>query len=174
MRQLYYLWIAGWLIVPSIRAEIRGGDTNLDSFWPQWRGPAANGVAPRATPPISWSEEKNVRWKVALPGKGHSSPIVFRDRVFLLTAAPIGETQKPVFDSAPGVHDSVPVTRRHQYAVMALARKDGSVLWKTVVREEFPHEGGHMTGSPASNSPVTDGELLYAFFGSRGLYCPRF
>jgi outer membrane protein assembly factor BamB len=73
--------------------------------------------------------------------------------------------------SAPGVHDSVPVTHTNQYLVLALSRNDGKVLWKRVVREEWPHEGGHDTGSPASNSPVTDGEFVYASFGSRGLYC---
>ena len=140
-------------------------------FWPQWRGPLANGVAPLANPPLNWSETKNIRWKLPLPGKGHSSPIVFGDRVFALCAAPVGEAQKPVFDSAPGVHDSVPVTHRHQYSVMAITRERGHVLWKRVVQEEWPHEGGHETGSPASNSPVTDGEFIYAFFGSRGLSC---
>src|SRR6266540_5498691 len=65
---------------------------------PQWRGPLANGVAPLANPPVEWSEKKNVRWKVALPGKGHSSPIVFGDRVYVLAAAPIGEAQRSVFD----------------------------------------------------------------------------
>jgi len=140
-------------------------------FWSQWRGPLANGFAPLANPPIKWSEKENVRWKVALPGQGHSSPIVFGDRVFVMAAAQIGEAQKAVHDSAPGVHDSVPVTHRHQYMVMALSRTDGRVLWKRVVREEWPHEGGHTTGSQASNSPTTDGEFIYAFFGSRGLYC---
>ena len=139
--------------------------------WMQWRGPLANGVAPQADPPIEWSETKNLRWKVKLPGKGHSSPIVFGDRVVVMAAAPVGEAQKPVHDSAPGVHDSVPVTHRHEYFVLALARSDGHVLWKTVVREEWPHEGGHTTGSQASNSPITDGQFIYAFFGSRGLYC---
>jgi len=145
--------------------------TNSLRYWPQWRGPLANGVAPLANPPVEWSEKKNIRWKIELPGKGHSSPVVFGDRVYVMTAAPVGEAQKPVHDSAPGVHDSIPVTHQHQYIVMALSRSDGHVLWKKVLREEWPHEGGHETGSPASNSPTTDGELLYAFFGSRGLYC---
>lgn len=89
----------------------------------------------------------------------------------MAAAVPVGEAQKPVFDSAPGVHDSVPVTHRHQYMVLALDRADGRVLWKRVVREEWPHEGGHTTGSPVSNSPVTDGHYVYASFGSRGIYC---
>jgi outer membrane protein assembly factor BamB len=150
-----------------------GAETNTDAlrFWTQWRGPLANGVAPLANPPLEWSEQKNVRWKIGLPGKGHSSPIVYGDRIYVMAAVPVGEAQKPVHDSAPGVHDSVPVTHPHQYVVMALARKDGRLLWKEVVREEWPHEGGHETGSPASNSPVTDGQHVYAFFGSRGLYC---
>ena len=140
-------------------------------YWPQWRGPLANGVAPDANPPVEWSEQKNIRWKIALPGKGHSSPIVFGDSVFLTAAVPVGEALPPVHDSAPGVHDSVPVTHRHQFVVLAVSRRDGKVLWQKVLREEFPHEGGHVTGSLASNSAVTDGERLYVFLGSRGLHC---
>ena len=139
--------------------------------WPQWRGPLANGVAPHANPPIRWSETNNIRWKIPLPGKGHSSPIVFGGAVYLLAAVPVGEAQKPVYDDAPGVHDSVPVTHRHQFVALALDRRDGSVLWMKVLREEWPHEGGHETGSLASNSPVTDGEHIFVFLGSRGLYC---
>lgn len=148
--------------------------SDLPRAWPHWRGPLANGVAPHANPPVEWSEKKNIRWKVALPGKGHASPIVFGERVFILAATPVGPAQKPVHDDAPGVHDSVPVTHTNQYLVLALARADGRTLWKTAVRETWPHEGGHDTGSPASNSPVTDGERLYASFGSRGLYCLDF
>ncbi len=159
------------LVFPTLAAD--AGDrasTNYLRNWPQWRGPLANGVAPQANPPLQWSETNNLRWKIPLPGKGHSSPIVFGDRVFVTAAVPIGEAQKPVYDSAPGVHDSVPVTQRHQFVVLAISRRDGSILWKKVLREEWPHEGGHTTGSLASNSPVTDGEQLYVFFGSRGLY----
>ncbi len=168
LKPLYFLSALVFLLAWPVM-----GDEATDAlqFWPQWRGPLANGVAPKANPPIEWGEKKNVRWKIELPGKGHASPIVFGDRVFLLAAAPVGEGQTPVLDSAPGVHDSVPVTHRHQYMIIAVARSNGRVLWKKVVREEWPHEGGHNTGSQASNSPVTDGKLLYAFFGSRGLYC---
>ena len=165
--------LAGWLACTAFTAGADTGRSTTNSlrFWPHWRGPLANGVAPLANPPVNWNENKNIRWKIPLPGKGHSSPVVFGDSVYVLCAAPIGDAQKPVFDSAPGVHDSVPVTHRHQYMVLALSRSRGHLLWKKVVREEWPHEGGHETGSPASNSPVTDGEFIYAFFGSRGLYC---
>jgi outer membrane protein assembly factor BamB len=148
----------------SILADT-GGD------WPQWRGPLATGVSPTGNPPIQWSESKNVRWKAPLPGKGHSSPIVFGDKIFLTAAIPVGDAQKPVYDQAPGTHDNVPVTHKHQYIVFAMSRTTGKLLWKKVVREDFPHEGGHETGSLANNSPVTDGENLYVFFGTRGLHC---
>lgn len=173
MQRIRLSFCVASLFVLSVRAEDAGNraGTEVLRYWPQWRGPLATGVSPSAHPPVSWSETNNVRWKIPLPGKGHSTPIVFGDSVFLTVAAPVGEAQKPVYDNAPGTHDNVPVTHRHQFAVVAVSRRDGTVLWKKVVREEFPHEGGHETGSLASNSPVTDGERLYASFGSRGLYC---
>lgn len=143
----------------------------LSRSWPQWRGPLGNGIAPEANPPIEWSETKNLRWKIPLPGKAHASPIVHGPYVILTAAIPVGEARKPVYDHAPGTHDNVPVTHRHQFAVLAVHRDDGRIAWQKVVREDFPHEGGHETGSLASNSPVTDGEHVYAFFGSRGLFC---
>ena len=121
--------------------------------WMQWRGPLANGVAPHANPPTEWSEQKNVRWKIPLPGKAHSSPIVFGERVYLTAAVPVGEDLPPVYDTAPGAHDGMPVTHRHQFTVLAVERRDGRIAWQKVVREEFPHEGGHVTGSLASSSP---------------------
>ncbi len=165
--------LLGWLFALSAFAGDAGVRPGAEALrnWPQWRGPLANGVAPLANPPIHWSETNSVRWKIPLPGKGHSSPIVFGDSVYVLAAVPIGEAQKPVYDDAPGVHDSVPVTHRHQFVAFAINRRDGTVSWKKVLREEWPHEGGHVTGSLASSSPVTDGEHLYVFFGSRGLYC---
>ena len=172
LNPLRFLPVLAYLFAFSALADDAGdrARTNYLHNWPQWRGPLASGVAPQANPPLHWSETNHVRWKIPLPGKGHSSPIVFGDAVFVTAAVPVGEAQKPVYDSAPGVHDSVPVTHRHQFVVLALSRRDGKVLWQKVLREEFPHEGGHTTGSLASNSPVTDGEHLYVFFGSRGLY----
>ena len=145
--------------------------TGGSSDWPQWRGPLATGVSPDANPPVEWSEERNVRWKLPLPGKGHSTPIVWGDRVFLTAAVPFGKAVAPVYDNAPGSHDNVGVTQHHRFVVMAVNRLDGKIAWSQTVREDFPHEGGHETGSLASNSPVTDGELLFVSFGSRGLYC---
>ena len=145
--------------------------SDVEPSWQQWRGPLGTGVAPNANPPIEWSETKNVRWKTALPGKGHSTPIVSGDRIFLTTAIPYGEKLPPKNSTAPGTHDGVPVTQRHEFVVLAINRRDGKILWQKSVHKKLPHEGGHYTGSLASNSAVTDGEHVFAFFGSHGLYC---
>jgi outer membrane protein assembly factor BamB len=169
------LMAAGTLVAGAgawaIEAPGPAPEAPLLRSWPQWRGPLANGVSPTANPPVHWSETNNVRWKIPLAGKGHSTPIVFGDRIFLTVPVPHGDLVAPVYDHAPGTHDNVPVRQNHQFLVLALSRADGRTLWSKVVRDEFPHEGGHETGSLASNSPVTDGNALYAFFGSRGLYC---
>ena len=139
--------------------------------WPQWRGPLATGVAPDANPPVTWGEDRNIRWKVAVPGKGHSTPIVWGKRLFVTTAIPFGATLPPKPEMSPGAHDDLLVTRHHKFVVLAFNRADGQLLWQRSVRQELPREGGHATGSLASNSQVTDGERVFAFFGSRGLYC---
>ena len=141
-----------------------------DHYWPQWRGPLGTGVAPHANPPVKWSEVENVRWKIALPGTGHSTPIVWGDRVLITTAAPYGDSMEPRYDSAHGAHDSVPVTQRHRFIVLAISRREGKILWQRTLHTEVPHEGGHLSGTFASHSPVTDGEHVFAFFGSRGIY----
>jgi outer membrane protein assembly factor BamB len=142
--------------------------------WPQWRGPTGTGFAPSANPPVEWSEKENIRWKIATPGIGHSTPIVWGNHIFLTAALPVGDSRKPRFSGAPGAHDNLPVSRRHQFIALAIDRKDGTLLWQTELSEEWPHEGGHYSGSLASASPVTDGESLFAFFGSYGLYCLDF
>ena len=155
-----------------------GSDNPVDAekYWPQWRGPSANGVSYTANPPVEWNERKNLRWKVDIPGKGHASPVVWGGRVFVLTAIETvprleEETAPPQRGERRRGPRSLKPTGAMQFAILALSRQDGKVLWKKVVREEQPHEGVHKTASWASNSPVTDGEHIYASFGSRGLYC---
>lgn len=165
-----FCWMSLSIFLLSISMGVARAD-DVEPGWPQWRGPLGTGVAPNASPPIEWSETKNVRWKVAIPGKGHSTPIVSGDRIFLTTAVPYGEKLSPKYSTAPGTHDGVPVTQRHEFVVLAINRRDGKTLWQKTVHKKLPHEGGHYTGSLASNSAVTDGEHVFAFFGSHGLYC---
>ena len=139
--------------------------------WTHWRGPMQTGAHPTAKPPTNWSEDQHVRWKTPLPGVGHGTPVVWRDRIYLVTAIPVGPELDPVYSQAEGAHDNAPVTHRQQFVVMAFDRTNGAELWRKVVREALPLEQGHFTGSLASASPTTDGERIYASFGSHGLYC---
>ncbi|NNC89495.1 MAG: PQQ-like beta-propeller repeat protein [Akkermansiaceae bacterium] len=139
--------------------------------WPQWRGPLGNGVAPGARPPLAWSETENVRWKTPLPGRGMSSPVVWGDHIFLTTAVAHGEEVDPPAGRRPGEHDNLVKVRRNQLMVVAVRRDDGRIAWQRTVRDVLPHESRHLTASFASASPVTDGERVFAFFGSHGLYC---
>lgn len=150
---------------------------NYEKNWHQWRGPHATGAAASdANPPLTWSETENVRWKVAVPGTGHATPIVWKDKIFVQTAVQ-GEAQKAAeaeddnpFSGFFQQRDGGPANT-YQFVLLAIDRNDGSILWRKTLREVVPHEGTHQDGSFASNSPVTDGEHIYAYFGSRGLYC---
>ena len=139
--------------------------------WGQWRGPLATGAAPKADPPVEWSETKNIRWKTKLPGLGHSSPVVWGDLVFVTTAEMTG-AKKPFTGVTPdGAHNNMNPLFDHQFAVMAIDRQTGAVVWRRTVATRQPHESTHESATWASNSPVTDGEHVLSFFGSNGLYC---
>jgi outer membrane protein assembly factor BamB len=154
--------------------------------WPQWRGPTCDGVSTTAHPPTEWSEEKNIKWKVKIPGTGSATPIVWGDKVFIETAIatrlkpeiPVETKEEPQPAAQPqgrrggrGGFGQKP-TKVYQWVFYCLDRKTGKELWKKVVREEVPHEGVMAdAGNYAACSPVTDGDHVYAFFGSRGLYC---
>jgi outer membrane protein assembly factor BamB len=139
--------------------------------WSQWRGPLGTGESPDGDPPIHWSATENIRWKQAIPGLGHSTPVIAGEHIFITTAVPYGERFDAKKDTAPGAHDNFPVTSAHAFMVIAYNRQDGKKRWEHTVTRERPREGGHFTGSLASNSPVTDGTFVYAYFGSRGLFC---
>ena len=147
------------------------------AYWPSWRGPFENGIAPTAVP-TEWSATKNVAWKVEIPGKGNSSPVIWGDRIFLTTAIPTGSIgsagpQRGGGRGGPGGGSGAGV--EHKFVLMSLDRKTGKSIWERTAKVDKPHEGYHMRyGSFASNSPVTDGKHVYAFFGSRGVYCYDF
>lgn len=154
-------------------AESQTPSSPAHRFWPQWRGPDGTGVASFGSPPISWSEDEHIAWKTEIPGLGSGTPIVWGDRLYLLTAIEAGETApRRVPDPDPrGPHaDVVPSTHVYRFALLAISRADGRILWQKVLREEQPHDAVHKFGTFASASPFTDGERLYAYFGSNGLY----
>jgi outer membrane protein assembly factor BamB len=149
-----------------------------ERYWPQWRGPKMCGVAPLADPPVEWSETKNVRWKVEIPGKGSATPVIWEDKIFVLTAIPTDKpgpapaAPAPEAQSAPGRRGPRGIAPTHvqQFAILAVSRKDGKILWQRVLREALPHEGLQPTNTWASGSAATDGEIVIAYFGSQGIY----
>ena len=119
--------------------------------WHQWRGPLANGVSPNGDPPTEWSESKNIRWKTAIPGEGSATPIVWKDRIFVLTAVPPKGKERAEAPSRRGRRRGrKEPTHPYAFTVLCLARKTGNVIWKKVAIEELPHEGRHRTGSYSS------------------------
>lgn len=146
-----------------------------DGYWPYWRGPAANGMA-AGDAPLHWSDTQNVRWKIDIPGLGNSSPVVWGDQIFLTTAIPSGAPATASAGFAPAAPSNPHTTSgpivEHKFDLLCVDRKTGKILWQRTAKIATPHEGVHQTyGSFASNSPVTDGKDVYAFFGSRGIYC---
>jgi len=125
--------------------------------WGHWRGPTGNGMALNAAPPTQWSSVKNVKWKVEVPGRSSASAIVWEDSVFVVTAVP---TSKSI-GRIPNL----------DFKLLCYNRKNGELRWQKTAVVATPHEGTHETNSFASASPCTDGQHVYAHFGSRGLYC---
>lgn len=153
---------------PAITAQ------DVASNWHQWRGPLANGVSATANPPLRWSEQENVQWKVRLAGQGGSVPIVWNDQVFVLTGIDTEKTDPSL--PAPEDQPKRPFGITYPntvfaYVVLCLDRRTGQEVWRRTATEQIPVEGHHGDNDFASASPTTDGKRLYVWFGSAGLYC---
>jgi outer membrane protein assembly factor BamB len=121
--------------------------------WPQFRGPGSDGVAEGVGVPTVWSETENIAWRADVPGDGWSAPIVVGDRVLLTTAVPV-----------EGSDD-------YRFEVHCYALDNGDLVWKQVAHEGKPREPTHRDNTFASETPVTDGERVYAYFGMNALAC---
>ncbi len=147
-----------------------------DLNWPQWRGRDGQGVSLETNLPSEWSPGKNIVWKVPVEGRGHSSPVIWGDRVFLTS-----DVEGPVVPGAKApIHiengqeflhpDSQGADRSHRLQVLAFDWRDGAPVWKRVVYEGTVFDNRHKQGSYAAPTPVVDGERVYAFFESQGIY----
>jgi outer membrane protein assembly factor BamB len=160
--------------------------------WPQWRGPTATGAAPGSDPPAQFGGDKNLKWKIKLPGSGSSSPVVWDKFVFVQSAVPTGKTaaavnvdpgqpggvfaqqqrpRRPGGGGGGGFGGGAAPTEVYQFLLVCLDRQTGKTVWQKPVREEIPHEGHHRDHGFSSYSPLTDGKHVIAYFGSRGLHC---
>jgi len=148
----------------------------LGANWPQWRGPMGTGVSTEKNLPVEWSATKNIQWKAPIPGRGHSSPIVWQNRIFLTTAiegavVPGAKAVKHLMNGKEFVHpDSVGADRKQTFKVICLDRATGKILWEQIAFEGTPHDDRHRKSSYAASTPATDGKHVYTFFGSEGLY----
>ena len=139
--------------------------------WPQFRGPGATGVAEGKTAATTWDAEKdqNVRWKTLIPGLGHSSPVVWGDKVFVTTAVTSGakdETRFGLYGDVAPVKDDP----RHTWKVYALDKQTGKILWERTAYEGLPKVKRHPKSTHSDSTPATNGKYLAALFGSHGLY----
>ena len=169
--RLFQIVLAALAMVSQASAtEPHPGTADLVANWHQWRGPAGNGEAPdSATPPVSWDATKNVKWVAEIPGKGSATPVVWGNQIFILSAE---ETDRKAETPPTKRADSKtePPGVYYRFLVTSIDRTSGKVLWQKVATEQVPHEGHHPTHTYAASSPTTDGERLYASFGSRGLF----
>jgi outer membrane protein assembly factor BamB len=166
--------VSSWnLVIALVALVISAAEAGAgDGDWPAFRGPASRGVAadhPRL--PSRWSATENVRWKVELDGRGWSSPIVWGRRVFLtsaITGTPLEDPRKGLYF---GGNREEPPETEVRWIVTCLDLDTGLTLWETQVASGPPPGPVHLKNSFASETPVTDGERIYAAFGNVGIFC---
>lgn len=169
---------AGAVLVLAISA--RAGSEKETENWPQWRGPASSGVAVSDSVPMEWSDTQNILWKTEIPGRGHSSPIVWGKHIFLTTAiegeaVPGAKAPVHLIDGKPWSHpQALGADHKNTLKVLALDRDSGKVLWERTVYEGLMSDSRHRKASYASPTPVTDGKRVYAFFGTEGVFALDF
>lgn len=139
--------------------------------WPQFRGADSRGVADESNLSQKWSETENVAWKMPIAGGGWSSPIVWNGRVFLTGVVNKGDTETVKRGLYFGGNRPEPPETEHEWHVYCLDLESGSIVWQKVAHTGIPATPRHLKNSFASETPVTDGERLYAYFGNVGLYC---
>jgi outer membrane protein assembly factor BamB len=150
------------------------------SNWPQWRGPSSQGISEEKNLPTEWSGTKNIQWKTPIPGRGHSSPIVWDNRIFLTTSlegpiVPGAKAAEHIDEGKPWRHpDSVGGDRSHTFKVLCVDGDTGKLLWEKTAYEGKVYDDRHKKSSYAAPTPATDGRYVYAWFGSEGLYCYDF
>jgi outer membrane protein assembly factor BamB len=171
--RIIFAFVIGLTLVLLLNAQ-----AGAAADWPQWRGPAGQGISVEKNLPTEWSTTKNIKWKTPIAGRGHSSPIVWGKKIFLTTALDgeqvpgrtPGVTHK-MSDGSDFVHpDAVGADLKHTFKVICLDRETGKILWERVAYEGPVHDSRHKKASFASSTPATDGKYVFAFFGSEGLY----
>ncbi len=149
-----------------------GAQTDYMKQWPQFRGPFANGIVETTALPDHWdiTTGENIRWKLQIPGLGHSSPVVWENRLFITTAIS-GSGNDSLKVGLYGDIDEVGDRSEHEFRLYCIDKNTGDVLWERLVFRGVPKTERHTKSSHANPTPATNGEYVVAFFGSEGLYC---
>ncbi len=141
-----------------------------DANWPQFRGPGAAGASANANLPDKWSDTENVAWKTDLPGRSWSSPVVWGDRVFVTAVVSAGQSEAPKKGLYMGGERPEPSKAEHQWKILCLDLATGKVRWEKTVHQGAPQMPIHLKNSYGAETPVTDGERVYALFGNVGVF----
>lgn len=157
------------VLVSLLRTPAGAGE-----HWPQFRGPGSTGVSTSTGLPDRWSRSENVVWKVAVPGRGWSSPIVWGDRIFLTAAIQEEGETEPAKKGLYLFGERPAPTQPHRWMVYCFDWASGKMLWQRVAARGVPKYGRHLKNSFASETPVTDGQRVYAWFGNVGVFCYDF
>jgi outer membrane protein assembly factor BamB len=153
------------------RLSTAGLASETSANWPQFRGPGSLGVAENPNLPDRWSTNENVEWKVDLTGRGWSSPVVWGDRVFVTTVVSEGEMEQPKKGLYFGGERKEIPKDTHHWLVLCLDLASGRELWRQKAHSGQPPNRLHVKNTYASETPVTDGERVYAYFSNVGLFC---
>jgi len=149
--------------------------TDYMNQWPQFRGPYASGIVESEQLPDSWdiTNGENIRWKLKIPGLGHSSPVVWGDLLFVTTAIS-GSGNNSLKVGLYGDIDEVGDRSEHEFRVYCIDKKSGEIRWERLAHKGVPVTERHTKSSHANTTPATNGKYLVAFFGSDGMYCYDF
>ncbi|MGZ5437370.1 MAG: outer membrane protein assembly factor BamB family protein, partial [Pyrinomonadaceae bacterium] len=149
--------------------------TALSANWPQWRG-TGTGVSEEKNLPTAWNTSQGIKWKTPIAGRGHSSPVVWGNKIFLTTAiegeaVPGAKAVTHVVENGKEfLHpDSVGADRKHAFKVIAVNADTGKILWQQTAWEGTPYDNRHRKSSYAASTPATDGKMVFAFFGTEAV-----
>src|SRR5580700_5682110 len=157
----------------ALSIVLLAADSSNLKQWPQFRGPGSTGVADDPALPDTWSQTQNVAWKTAIPGVGWSSPIIWGDRIFVTTVISSADVEKPKKGLYFGGERKAP-TDEHRWMVYAVDFASGKIVWEREAHKGVPPGSRHLKNSYASETPATDGERVYVYFGNVGLFCYDF
>ncbi len=157
-------WFSGLILGTTVLSAV------AQSNWPQFRGEQSLGVATNPNLPTTWSATQNVVWKTAVPGFGWSSPVVWGDQVFVTSVVRDGEVEPPKKGLYFGGERRSPSTNTQHWMVYAFNWSTGKQLWEKEVHAGLPNTSVHLKNTYASETPLTDGERVYAYFGNLGLF----